>query len=143
MFMTVFEYKYKEMAHLYTKERFKRDAYNTMSKWYDNYCENHSGRPRIPKTIHQVWVGSKPIPEMYSKYMATWKYFHPSWTYKLWRESDIKDIPSIDTKLFNKISNPGAKSDYMRYAILYDHGGIYVDADFECLKPHDKFLHLS
>jgi len=35
----------------------------------------------------------------------------------------------------------GAKSDIARYEILYRIGGLYIDTDFECLKPFDIFNH--
>ena len=32
------------------------------------------------------------------------------------------------------INNPGSKSDFLRYELLYRFGGIYIDTDFEYLK---------
>ena len=32
------------------------------------------------------------------------------------------------------------KSDIARYEIIYRYGGVYIDTDFECLRPLD-FLH--
>lgn len=37
-------------------------------------------------------------------------------------------------------SNYGEKSDVLRYEILQQFGGIYVDCDFECLKSFDSLL---
>ena len=33
----------------------------------------------------------------------------------------------------------GEKSDIFRYEILYRFGGVYVDTDFECIKPFECF----
>jgi mannosyltransferase OCH1-like enzyme len=42
---------------------------------------------------------------------------------------------------FEKAENKGEASDILRYEILYQFGGLYVDTDFECLKPHDILHH--
>ena len=39
---------------------------------------------------------------------------------------------------FKKTINLGAKSDILRYEILYQHGGLYVDTDFECIKKLEE-----
>jgi hypothetical protein len=41
---------------------------------------------------------------------------------------------------FSGATNYGEKSDILRYEILSQFGGIYVDCDFECLKPFDDLL---
>src|ERR1700730_3033568 len=43
--------------------------------------------PKIPKIIHQIWLGS-PFPEKYNKYQASWQKLHPKWIYKLWTDKD-------------------------------------------------------
>jgi mannosyltransferase OCH1-like enzyme len=141
--MTVFEEMYKRTAHNYTLENFKADEFGVMSKWYDNYLSADKGEDVIPKIIHQVWVGGKPIPELYKSYMCGWVLFHPLWEYRLWTDDNVSDIPSINPAIYNKMTNVGAKSDYIRYAVLHDFGGLYADTDFECLKSHDDLLWLS
>ena len=39
---------------------------------------------KIPKIIHQIWVGGKKIPQKYKKLIKTVKDVHPDWEYKLW-----------------------------------------------------------
>ena len=36
----------------------------------------------------------------------------------------------------------GAKSDILRYEVLHQYGGLYVDTDFECLKAFDDIHHM-
>jgi len=43
---------------------------------------------KIPKIIHQVWIGPKPAP---LKWMDTWKKFNPDWEYVLWDNKKIFD----------------------------------------------------
>ena len=92
---------------------------------------------RIPKVVHQIWVGKKEIPENYQRFMKTWKAFHPEWDHKLWTDKDVEDFPWQNKELFLKCTNPGMKSDIWRYEILYTYGGLYVDTDMECRRPFD------
>jgi mannosyltransferase OCH1-like enzyme len=41
---------------------------------------------------------------------------------------------------FDRASNFGEKSDIWRYEILFRLGGVYVDTDFECVRPFDSLL---
>lgn len=87
----------------------------------------------IPKVVHQIWLGS-PVPKKFEKIMKTWMHWH-GWEYKLWTESEVAKITLINAEAYNKIKNFGAKSDILRYEILYQFGGLYVDTDFECFCP--------
>jgi mannosyltransferase OCH1-like enzyme len=48
---------------------------------------------------------------------------------------DVKSVPLCNRHLFEQETNLGAKSDIFRYEIVYLLGGVYLDTDFECLKP--------
>jgi mannosyltransferase OCH1-like enzyme len=100
-----------------------------------NYLENfaHHTEEKIPKKIHQIWLGSN-IPKQYAAWGETWRRFNPDWEYKLWTDADTKDVDIKDRGKFNAIGNLGQKSDYLRYHILNQFGGVYADTDFECLK---------
>lgn len=108
-----------------------------------NNYENSSTtkKLRIPKIIHQIWIGSE-VPQKYKSFMKTWKEKHPEWTYMLWTDNDIENFPFINKKSFDDAKNFGLKSDIWRLEILFLYGGLYVDTDFECLKPLD-ILHYS
>jgi len=97
--------------------------------------------PRIPKIIHQIWIGSE-VPPQFKKIMETWKKIHPDWTYKLWTDEDIENFPFINRKAFDDSgNNKGLKSDIWRLEILYQYGGLYADTDFESIKPQDILHH--
>lgn len=129
---------------------FNQDSYNQNPKWqilrvlYDKnyvFAENKEYQI-IPKKIHQIWLGST-IPSTFKKLTETWQKYNPDWEYKLWTDDNIDDIDIPDRKLFNSIKNMGQKSDYLRYHILNQFGGVYADTDFECLKPFDPLLYLD
>ncbi len=91
----------------------------------------------IPKIIHQIWVGNKPIPEKYKQYMETWIAFHPDWEYRLWTDEDVDDFPWRNKDLFLQAENPGMKSDIWRYEIVNHYGGLYVDADMQACRSFE------
>ncbi len=96
----------------------------------------------IPKKIHQIWLGGN-LPEKYVRYANSWKQYNPDWKYRLWTEEDFNQVIIPNRKLFNSITNVAQKSDFLRYHILNQFGGLYVDTDFECLKPFDDFAYLN
>ncbi|CRX38792.1 glycosyltransferase family 32 protein [Estrella lausannensis] len=87
----------------------------------------------IPKVVHQIWLGS-PVPKKFEKIMKTWMKWH-GWEYKLWTEAEVAKITLVNPGIYQKVKNLGAKSDILRYEILYQFGGVYVDTDFECFCP--------
>lgn len=101
----------------------------------------YSDLPRIPKIIHQIWVGS-PLPEKYLPLIATWQQFHPDWEYILWDDAMITALGLVNQAQYDATTNYGQKADIARYEILYRFGGVYADIDFECLRPFDVFHHV-
>lgn len=113
------------------------------SLYQRNYIGNlHKCNVSIPKKIHQIWLGGN-FPTEYVKYANTWKQHNPEWEYKLWTEVDFDQVKIPNRKLFNSIMNVAQKSDFLRYHILNQYGGLYVDTDFECLKSFDDFAYLD
>lgn len=122
---------------------WKNNAWKKTRDFYKKYIQHdlqYFEEPRIPKIIHQIWLGSE-FPEKYEAFRDSWLRMHPDWVYKLWTDSDIEKLNLVCKDLYNKIENYGAKSDIARYEILYRFGGLYIDTDFECLKPFDIFHH--
>lgn len=110
------------------------------------YERNHfelvkkSQTPRIPRIIHQIWIGSE-LPRRYQRFCKSWEEKNPSWEYKLWTDKDIASLNLKNQEIFDKSRNYGFKSDILRYEILKKYGGVYVDTDYECLMPLDDFIH--
>jgi len=97
----------------------------------------------IPKVIHYIWVGGKPLSELAEKCVLSWKTFCPDYEIKRWDESNF----DINSNSFCKEAYESKKwafvSDYIRLKILYEEGGIYIDTDIELIKPLDEFLEKS
>jgi inositol phosphorylceramide mannosyltransferase catalytic subunit len=114
-------------------------AYNLYTDYIVNDCV-YQAVPRIPKIIHQIWVGS-PLPDKYLPLIASWQKYHPDWAYILWTDDDIAGLNLINSDQYEASTNYGQKADIARYEILYRFGGLYVDIDFECLRSFDIFNH--
>lgn len=89
---------------------------------------------RIPKLFHHIWVGPKKIPDKAVKFINHIKELHPDYTFRMWTDEDL--IPDNFTNLeqIHKADKYAQKADIMRYEILYRHGGIYLDTDFQILQ---------
>lgn len=98
----------------------------------------------IPKIIHHIWVGP-PMPAVLQGYVASWKRNHPDWEFRFWDDDSMFTL--TNQHLYDRAEeitpeNIGQfRADLARYEILYRHGGVYVDCDFESLKPIDSLLH--
>ena len=80
--------------------------------------------------------------EELKKYIATWKEFHgDEWEHKLWTDAEVAKITLDNQDLYDKATNYGMKSDILKWELVYRYGGVYVDVDFECLKPLDILHH--
>jgi len=96
--------------------------------------------PRIPKIIHQIWLGS-PVPEKFKIFQQTWREHNPDWEFKLWTDDDIAQLGLKNQEWYDKAINYAERSDIARYEILYRFGGVYVDIDFECVQPLEYLNH--
>ena len=94
----------------------------------------------IPKIIHYCWFGKKPLPKLALKCIASWKKFLPDYEIKEWNEDnfDVNQIPYTSEAYACK--KYAFVSDYARFKIMYEYGGIYFDTDVEVIKPLDDII---
>lgn len=94
----------------------------------------------IPKIIHYCWFGRNPLPDSAKKCIASWKKFFPDYEIREWNEDtyDIAKIPYIREAY--KAKKYAFVSDYARFDILYNVGGVYFDTDVEVIRPMDDIL---
>ncbi len=108
----------------------------------EKYPEYHftEGMPKIPKKIHYIWVGGKPLPEEFEKNIETWKKYNPDYEIIRWDESNYDINANNYTRQAYETQSWGFVPNYMRLDILYRHGGIYLDTDVEAIANFDKLL---
>ena len=92
----------------------------------------------IPRVFHRVWVGSNPIPDEFAAYGETWERLHPDWEMRQWTEDNLPEL--LRPEGADPRRDPTERSDLLRYELLRRFGGVYVDMDFECLKPIDELV---
>jgi UDP:flavonoid glycosyltransferase YjiC (YdhE family)/GT2 family glycosyltransferase len=102
-----------------------------------------SPAPPIPRTIHQTWK-TIDIPPRWQAYQSSWQAQHPDWQYRLWTDAELRDLIATHYAWFLPIydSYPEAimRVDAARYFVLHQHGGVYADLDYECLRSFDTLL---
>lgn len=89
-------------------------------------------RSTVPALIHQIWLGDKEPP---LKLIRSWRLLHPNFKYIVWTDEKVKTLKLHNRKIFDWLKSPTMKADLLRYEILYQLGGVYVDVDILCLRP--------
>ncbi len=113
--------------------------------------EHPSSQEKIPKVLHFIWLGPKQFPRESLVNVRSWIGKHPDWMIYFWtdRERPLPH-PIMHRRLVHEIAlgklssfydrtdNFAEKSDLLRYEILLQEGGIYVDHDIKCFKSFDE-----
>lgn len=94
----------------------------------------------IPKVIHYCWFGRNPLPPLAVKCLESWRKFLPDYEIREWNEDnfDVNAIPY--TREAYEAKKYAFVSDYARFKILYEHGGLYFDTDVEVIRPLDDII---
>lgn len=94
----------------------------------------------IPKKIHYIWLGGKPLPPLAKKCLSSWRNFMPDYEIVRWDESNL-DLDFCDyAREAYKAKKWAFASDYARFKILYEQGGIYLDTDVEVIRSLEPIL---
>eukprot|EP00937_MAST-01D_sp_MAST-1D-sp2_P005080 g5080.t1 len=104
----------------------------------------HGGqRCTIPKIIHQTWKNDL-VSYTAAQRIRSWLKKNPEWTYMLWTNDDNRRFMAQHypehTPMFLNYSHEIKRADAIRYFLLHHYGGLYVDLDFEALRPVDPLL---
>lgn len=94
----------------------------------------------IPKIIHQICIDPESMNDDHASWRQSWIHHNPEWFMILWDKHNIAKFNSKYTEIISNCKNRAEISDILRIEILYRIGGLYVDIDFECLKPIDPLL---
>lgn len=99
----------------------------------------------VPKVIHYCWFGGGALTEQAERSIASWKEHAPGFEIRRWDDSNF----NLDACAFVRSAYDARKwafvSDYARFRVLYDHGGIYMDVgselvrDISILVPYSPF----
>lgn len=94
----------------------------------------------IPKTIHYCWFGGSPLGEKELACIESWRRFLPDYKIVRWDESnfDVRSCSYVSEAFDAK--KWAFVSDYARFKILFDQGGLYFDTDVELISPIDDII---
>ena len=93
----------------------------------------------IPKIIHYAWVGT-PMPEVIEHRINEWRNVLPDWNFKLWNENNY-DFDKFEFTRYKMHQHDwGFAADELRYDVVYQYGGFYLDTDMIIKKPLDNLL---
>ncbi|NUS88872.1 MAG: glycosyltransferase [Streptomyces sp.] len=92
----------------------------------------------IPHLIHQTWK-NEDVPHEWRDWSESWRRHHPDWEYRLWTDADnrafLEEHYAWFLPVYDGYREPIKRADAIRYFLLDHFGGLYVDLDFECLRP--------
>lgn len=94
----------------------------------------------IPKKIHYCWFGGKPLNKLGQKCLKSWKKHFPDYEIIEWNESNFDFNCCQYVKEAYEAKKWAFVSDYARYKILYEQGGVYFDTDVEVISSFDDIL---
>ncbi|MDF1739673.1 MAG: glycosyltransferase [Verrucomicrobiales bacterium] len=93
----------------------------------------------IPKKLHYCWFGDRPLCQLSLDCMESWKEHCPDYEVMFWNENNIDlEDPFIAHHIEKK--QWAFVSDYVRLQKLAEHGGVYLDTDFEVVRSLDPLL---
>lgn len=99
--------------------------------------------PEIPKKIHFIWLGDKPMPKIADKCINSWKTIMPDYEVKIWNDWDESLLGTEFKDVYDYLKVYAFKSDVLRVAIINKIGGIYSDIDLELIRdirPYIKYM---
>src|SRR5215211_2611228 len=78
------------------------------------------------------------LPWAVRQFGDSWERHCPGWEIRTWRDWNLP--PLVNQDAFDATTNPAQKADIVRLELLLRFGGVYVDTDFEALKPLEPLL---
>lgn len=97
----------------------------------------------IPKKIHYCWFGGNPLPEMALKCIESWKTFLPDYEIIEWNESNYDVYKNSYIREAYENKKYAFVSDFARFDILYEYGGVYFDTDVEVINSIEDIISIG
>lgn len=98
---------------------------------------------KIPKILHWCWFGDKPMPQVNQDCVKTWREILPDFIIQFWNEKNFDVRRCKFAADAYDTGNYAFVSDYARWWVLQQYGGIYVDSDVRIIKDLTSLLHNS
>lgn len=93
----------------------------------------------IPKIIHFCWFGGNEKSELIKACIESWKSHMPDWDIMEWNEENSPiEHPFVKKALSDK--KYAFAADFVRFHVLNEYGGIYLDTDMEIIRDLTPLL---
>lgn len=131
-----------------------RKDFSDLAKYEDLYEKNKRFqfifKPllKIPKTIHLIWMGPRPFPKEYIENIRSWIAHHPDWSFNFWTDRkrpppcngmELRLVQDFNFEFlkeqFEISKNWAERVDILRYEVLYQEGGLFIDYNVKCSRP--------
>jgi mannosyltransferase OCH1-like enzyme len=103
-------------------------------------------QPMIPRIIHQTWRTNE-LPHPLRDYCRSWRRSNPEADYRFYDDSACRAFVQSEFPEFSgtyeALPFPIQRADFFRYLAVFRYGGLYADADMECLLPLDQFFQME
>lgn len=102
----------------------------------------------IPKLAHTIWMqGADKIPADYKSNLLETQKLNPDWKILIWDRNSIREeLKKLGDKYLQKFDSfhiLHQKVDFARYALIYIHGGLSIDADAKAIKPFSEIPYID
>jgi len=122
----------------------EHDKWQIVEERYEYIKKKLPSEQKIPKILHQIWIGSNMPQHILNRCNTLQEQLPKSWTYKLWTENDLPELPNFTfLKEYKKTPCVGQKSDLLRLYLLYEFGGVYCDTDYVLYGGFEELLGLD
>jgi mannosyltransferase OCH1-like enzyme len=138
----------EKLQNVQTPEDMKRLGW--FSAMFEMAQKREKPAGEIPKILHFIWLGPSPFPASSIAHVKGWIDKHSGWKVEFWTDlgqnapDDRMEMRVFDKfpleelkEFYYKCDNYGERSQILRYAVLINEGGVYVDHDVVCIKAID------
>jgi hypothetical protein len=93
---------------------------------------------RIPRHFHWIWLGDEPQPARFAQWRQGWLDLHPGWEHTVWSDADRP--PLRNEEQYAAAANLAQRADVLRYELILEYGGVYLDCDVECCRNLEPLI---
>lgn len=98
---------------------------------------------KIPKRFIRIWLGNKPIEDIFEKWWQEFKDIHPDYEFVTITDNTPITIPEHLKDIYKNAKTYAARADILRLVVLYDTGGIYIDTDVMPIKSFEPLTEFT